>query len=173
MSKATGAKTHALWAFWTLVLAAAGTALIQGVSKFAGKDLGVWYVFGTLLLVLILRRVIRAVRSPRDAEIPAAPRLSDPSVLVARRPFADVGRWENRMSWASGDPERFERAVLVKLREVVDERLRQRHGVTMTTSPTRASSLMGRELWQFLYRPLAATPTPAQLDWYIARIEEI
>ncbi|GIG65835.1 hypothetical protein [Phytomonospora endophytica] len=166
-------RANVRWALWTFAITAGTTAAVQTFSVFFGKRLDAWYVGGVVLLALVLRKVVRTVRSTHEDRTPSVPIVRESGALVAKRPFAEVNRWENRLSWSAGDPERYDRAVTTRLRDLTDERLRQRHSVTMTTDPGRAHAIIGDHLWSFLHHPLAVTPTPAQLDWYIARIEEI
>lgn len=166
-------KANIRWALWTVGITAAATGAVQTFSVLFGKRLDVWYVAGVVFLGLVLRKIVRMVRSAHEDRIPSVPPTQQSGLLVAKRPFADVNRWENRLAWSHGDPERYGRAVVTRLRDLVDERLRQHHSVTLAGDPGRARALLGEQLWGFLHYPLAATPTPAQLDWYIARIEEI
>lgn len=166
-------KANIRWALWTIGITAAATGAVQTFSVLFGKRLDAWYVAGVVFLALILRKIVRMVRSSQEDRIPSVPPSPQTGLLVAKRPFAEVNRWENRLAWSHGDPERYARAVVTRLRDLVDERLRQRHSVTLAADPGRARAILGEHLWGFLHHPVAATPTPAQLDWYIARIEEI
>ncbi|HEY1178232.1 MAG TPA: hypothetical protein VGF17_18915 [Phytomonospora sp.] len=169
----TGPRANLRWALWTVAITAAVTGAVQTFSVFFGKRLDAWYVGGAVLLLLVLRKIVRTVRSTHEDRLPSVPVVRETGVLTAKRPFGDVNRWENRLSWSAGDPERYGRAVVTRLRDLTAERLRQRHNVTLADDPGRARAILGEHLWGFLHHPLAATPTPAQLDWYIARIEEI
>ncbi len=74
-----------------------------------------------------------------------------------------VRRWEQRLEWSDGDPDRFARIVRPIFAELVDERLRARHGVTLESNPERARELLPQPLWQLLSDP--AAPTPRVQDW--------
>lgn len=89
------------------------------------------------------------------------------------RPYAQVDRWERRLSVTSEDPEWFTRVVRDRVAGLVAERLRQRHGVAMTTDPGRARVILGEELYEFLTGPVTRTPDPAGMARLITRIEEI
>jgi hypothetical protein len=89
------------------------------------------------------------------------------------RPYPQVDRWERRLSVTSGDPEWYTRVVRDRLAALVAERLRQRHGVAMTTDPGQARVILGEELYEFLTAPLTRTPDRAGLSRLITRIEEV
>jgi hypothetical protein len=76
-----------------------------------------------------------------------------------------VRRWEQRLERSDGDPDQFARLVRPVVAELVDERLRARHGVTLESNPARARELLAQPLWQLLSDPLA--PTPRVQDWPI------
>jgi hypothetical protein len=74
-----------------------------------------------------------------------------------------VRRWEQRLERSDEDPDRFARIVRPVMTEMVDERLRAHHGVTLGSNPARARELLAPELWQLLSDPL--TPPPRVQDW--------
>lgn len=159
------------WAAVAVLASLVGGAVLKVLMVLLTWDLDYWYLVGVAAAIIVLQRVVRSVFGKQETPpVPLRPRA--PDVLGARRPFAEVTRWENRMSWTSGDADRFESAVRPRLRELAAERLRQRHGVDLGTDP-RAPQLIGRPLWDFLHQRLATTPTPEQLAWYVARMEEI
>jgi hypothetical protein len=84
-----------------------------------------------------------------------------------------VRRWEQRLEWSDGDPDRFARIVRPIMAELVDERLRARHGVTLESNPARARELLAQPLWQLLSDPLA--PTPRVQDWpvYVQALQRL
>jgi hypothetical protein len=109
---------------------------------------------------------------PGEAAPAATPDPVEGSELQDR-PFPQVDRWERRLSVTSGDPEWYSRVVRDRLAGLVAERLRQRHGVAMTTDPGRARVILGEELYEFLTAPLTRTPDRAGLSRLITRIEEV
>jgi hypothetical protein len=84
-----------------------------------------------------------------------------------------VGRWEDRLNWGDRDPSRFVGIVVPRIIEVVDERLRQRHGFTMASDPTRARALLDADLWRFLHLPPAKNVAPREVLTIIAKVEEL
>ncbi|WP_460913745.1 hypothetical protein [Plantactinospora veratri] len=59
------------------------------------------------------------------------------------------------------------------LAELVDELLRQRHGVTRASDPERARGLLGEPLWNFLDTPPKRTPAPRDLAAIVAQLEKL
>lgn len=160
------------WVFGTLALTGLIGGFISGVLALIGKNFTV-YVFTAVLAALVIRKILTLLAGPKETVPSPIPGRGTHSHLVPRRPFASAARWENRLSWTSGDPERFDSAVRVRLRELVDERLHRRHGITIDGDPARAHATLGQPLWDFLHHRVAVTPNPAQLEWFVARIEEI
>jgi hypothetical protein len=84
-----------------------------------------------------------------------------------------VQRWEARFGWTERDPARYATAVHPRLYELVDERLRQRHGITLRDEPARARALIGEQLWTFLHARVARTPTARELTAVANEMEKI
>jgi hypothetical protein len=98
----------------------------------------------------------------------AGPRMA-PVDGVARA----VERWEARFGWTERDASRFISAVRPRLYELVDERLRQRRGITMGEDPARARALIGEQLWTFLHARAARTPSAREMAAIVADMEKI
>ena len=84
-----------------------------------------------------------------------------------------VRRWSRRLEWGATAHERFSHAVPGRFREIVDERLRQRHGLTMASDPGRARQLLGEDAWTFLLEPARHIPTPRQVAEVVRRVESL
>ncbi|MFD0594521.1 hypothetical protein ACFQZ4_20545 [Catellatospora coxensis] len=56
---------------------------------------------------------------------------------------------------------------------MVDERLRQRHGVNRATEPERARRLLGDPLWTLLTVPAKRPPSPRELDVIVNALEKL
>jgi|RhiMethySRZTD1v2_1073278.scaffolds.fasta_scaffold20029_6 hypothetical protein len=132
----------------------------------------------TVFTALLLRRALLAV------PVPAPPRavysdvwgtIDDPGPRFA--PVDGVARaverWAARFDWTERDASRFTSAVHPRLYELVEERLRQRHGMTMGTDPTRARALMGEQLWTFLHARVARTPSVREMTEIVGDMEKI
>jgi hypothetical protein len=82
-----------------------------------------------------------------------------------------VGRWQDRLSWGERDRERFFTVVAPRLGELIDERLRLRHGFTRATDPARARGLLGEDVWKILYDPPSRGVSPRDVTSVVAKVE--
>jgi hypothetical protein len=122
-----------------------------------------WLLAAGGLLVL---QSWRSVESP-----PAGPAETEAAPVEPGLPrYQFAARWERRLEVPSGNPEWFGRVARDRLAALVGERLRQRHGIR---SLRQARSILGEELYGFLTGPLTRTPSPAELDRLITRMEEL
>jgi hypothetical protein len=127
--------------------------------------------------VLLLRRAIRRIGLvPLPDTLVSSPwgRIatnSDPAQVDGVERV--VKRWEARFGWTERDHVRFGAAVLPRLAEVVEERLRHRHGVSLYAQPERARIMVGPELWTFLNSPVRRSPSPQELADLVAEMEKI
>jgi hypothetical protein len=134
---------------------------------------------GTILAVLVLRRVLRMVRPGAPPPALRSPAWGvtdddpDPTPPALDGLVSALRRWEARFSWTERDHARFVQSVLPRLQELVDERLRQRHGVTLRADPDRAKALVGPTLWSFLHTPVRRSPTPRGVAEIVAEMEKI
>jgi hypothetical protein len=133
-------------------------------------------LFSVFFALIAVRRAVRTVAAPRQktGAMPAAPVIGgvNPDDVADGIRLA-VSRWEARLSWIRRDPQRFESTVRVRLAEITDERLRQRHGISRTTDPRRAREMMGDRLWEFLFLPLSRTPNPHELAAVVDDMETL
>jgi hypothetical protein len=84
-----------------------------------------------------------------------------------------INRWETLLDWSHSDVARFHRKVHPRLAELVDERLRQRHGISRAADPERARTLLGDPLWTFLTVPARRPPPPRELDVIVNALERL
>jgi len=84
-----------------------------------------------------------------------------------------IARWDTMMDWSHTDASRFNRKVLPRLAEVVDERLRQRHGVDRAADPVRAKAVLGDPLWTFVTMPSRRPPHPRELEQIVSALERL
>jgi hypothetical protein len=161
-----------------LVLAAAGLTVVTIVGlRFANLELPVLEVFAGFLALLAVRRVAAAVAPPALSRPGArsGPGEEDGSYRWGTRDAlrGAVNPWERALGWAEGNPDRFTERVLPRLGELVDERLRQRHGCTRESDPARARALLGEPLWNFLTVPTRRGPGPRDWAAVVAQLEKL
>lgn len=163
------------WAANSLVAAAAISGFVVFSARVMGIGLPYAVVFSVTLALLVLHRVVKEVapRPPGRDVVPARDddwRWAGP---VGDGAAAAAARWETRLSWTESDPDRFGRTVAPMLAELVDERLRQRHGITRAGDPQRARELLGDPLWTFLATPVTRSLTPREFAALVAQMEEL
>jgi hypothetical protein len=112
------------------------------------------------------RNVIRAGR-PARAIGPGGWYVTDDGMVEAIR------RWDRRLEWGSTAPERFNHTITGRLAELVDERLRQRHGITLAGDPRRAQALVGDDVWRLITGPPARVPSPRDVYQVVQRMESL
>lgn len=161
-----------------LVVAAAGLTAVTILGlRFATVELPVPQVFAGFLALLAVRRVAVAVAPPAvsrsgarsgPGEEDGSYRWATPDALRGA-----VRSWEWTLAWAEGNPERFAERVLPRLGELVDERLRQRHGLTRESDPVRARALLGEPLWNFLTVRTRRGPAPRDWAAVVAQLENL
>lgn len=132
----------------------------------------------TMFAVLLLRRALLAVPVPPPpaavySEVWGAVEDQGPRLATVDGVVRAVERWEASFGWTERDASRFTSAVHPRLYELVDERLRQRHGITMRNDPPRARALIGEQLWTFLHERVARTPSAREMTAIVGDMEKI
>jgi len=167
------------WWLTTAALALAVAGGLYAVLRVFGLLVPYSVLAGAVLTGMLLRRVLKQLP---PAEPPAALRSPawgvtdddpDHAPVVLDGLVNAVKRWEARFSWTERDHVRFAQSVLPRLRELVEERLRQRHGVTLRADPDRARALIGPALWGFLHEPVRRNPTPREVADIVTQMEKI
>ena len=113
-----------------------------------------------------LARAVHPTTGPKRID-PAGWYEGDDGMVVA------INRWDRRMEWVAGSPERFAGTVGVHLGELADERLRIRHSITRASDPTRARALLGEELWSMVHEQAPRLPKPRELAAAVRRLEDL
>lgn len=158
-----------------LIRATLWVAVLSGALVIAAHGLGVrlWYplVFVGLLTLVVLHRAVTALGVVPAADSPPGPadRVdgADDGFARALRP------WQTRLSWDQAGLWRSSRTLHPALAELVDERLRQRWGITRTGDPRRAREVTGERLWSYLEHPPAEPPPRGQLSALVDDLERI
>jgi hypothetical protein len=148
------------------------------VANFAPPYVLILVVCGSAVLV---RRAVRLAAEPaanRTADVVRPPRRARSADRGGWLAYQDgmrdaVRRWDRRLEWGATGPERYRLSVSVRLAELVEERLRQRHGFTPHQDPHRARQLLGEQTWSLVYAPGEANPTTRDIAGVIARLEAL
>ena len=175
------------WWIRRLFVAVALTTVGWGVLWVAGYIVSYPLVLLTIVAIQVLREVLSIVHAD---ELPVAvtgaglapARAPDertpPRQLRDAVPSGDgirmaVAKWDDRFVWGERDPGRFAAVVVPRLSDVVDARLRQRHGITIAGAPEQARKLVGEELWQLLHYTPSRVPSPQDIASIVAKVEAL
>jgi hypothetical protein len=166
------------WWLADLVISAVVAGGAYVVIRVTGFETPLPVLFAIVLTVMLLRRAIRAVPATPPPPATRSELWGVADDGADRSPPADgvvraVQRWESRFGWTERDPSRYKSAVQPRLYELVDERLRQRHGITMRSDPDRARALIGEQLWTFLHARVARTPNAREMAAVVDEMEKI
>ncbi|WP_117209971.1 hypothetical protein [Allorhizocola rhizosphaerae] len=158
---------------WLSLLA---TSSVLAVLAFVGLRMAeltapLPFLFAASMAVIAVWRMGAALRPPlasRQAGRYHADKTSAPDGVAQA-----IARWDTMMDWSHTDAARFNRKVLPRIAEVVDERLRQRHGITRAGDPQRARAILGDPLWTFVTTPSRRPPQPRELDQIVTALEKL
>ncbi len=125
-------------------------------------------IAGLIFAAIVARRITYAVHGP-PVPLPVPP-LS-PTTELSDRPFAEVVRWEDRLAWTHDEALRFSRTVRPAVSRIVEERLRQRHGIGLDSD--RAPALLGPDLHGFLTGTRHEAPGPDVFGALVERMENL
>lgn len=165
------------WWLRTLLTALGLTALTVFGLRVVGVAVSVVAVLAGYLALLMLRRFTGQVAAPPPSRSRAYRRSAGDSTLYnwgaedALRTV--VAGWERQLGGVGGEAKRLPSAVQALIGELADERLRQRHGCTRASDPTRARTLLGDSLWKFLTTPSPRKPTPRDCAAIAAQLEKL
>lgn len=160
------------WAVKAVPAAAALGAALTVVMLMLGFEL--WYpvAAAAILAGLVLHRRVAGLAAPRPVpqvgSLERDPDRPDPDGLVPA-----LLQWHARLRWDRAGRCRSGRTLQPSLAELVDERLRQRHGFTRTSDPDRARALLGERLWWYLASPPARNLAPRDLAALLTVVEEL
>ncbi|WP_433052141.1 hypothetical protein [Dactylosporangium sp. CS-033363] len=180
------------WRWWVrrLFVAVALTTVGFGILYFVGYQVSYPLVLLTIVAVQVMREMLVQVRAD---ELPATVtgRGLEPAARPEDRPGGDrpafrrdgmpardgillaVAKWDDRFVWGERDPNRFAAVVVPRFTDLVDARLRQRHGITLAGQPEQARKLVGEELWQLLHYTPSRVPSPQDIASIVAKVEAL
>ncbi|GAA0730164.1 hypothetical protein Drose_33490 [Dactylosporangium roseum] len=175
------------WWIRRLFVAVALTTVGWGVLWTARYSISYPLVLLTIVATQIMHEVLRQVRAE---EIPAEVtgkglepvRPPDPATdrLRLRDPVPTgdglrlaIGKWDDRLVWGERDPGRFAALVVPRVSDLVDGRLRQRYGITLSSAPEQARRIVGAELWQLLHYTPSRVPSPRDVASIVAKVEAL
>lgn len=172
---------QAPWRLRAALHALAISAVVYTLSRAGGLAIPLGLILAVVGAGLLIRRAVAVVGEPVSLR---ASDLVRPPGGIRRIDMggwyeggdgmvAAVRRWDRRLDWGSTAPERFSHTVPGRVGDLVDERLRQRHGFTRASDPARARALLGEAVWSFLHEPATHVPTPAQLAQLVTRMEKL
>jgi hypothetical protein len=167
------------WLLKAVLLAAGGGLIGYGVLRLSGVAVPYPLIVAVLLALQLL---VRAVRDLHVAPVPNTLRRHQPVTDQT----ADAGGWEEqdglrlavtgwatRLAWlhSRSDPRQFIRSVQPRLVQIIEERLRLRHGVTLERDPDRCRELLGEPLWTLVTQPVPRNPSPRELNALVKQME--
>lgn len=167
------------WWIRTVLMAGGLAAVAVFGMRMAGLDLPIPLAFAGCLALLLLRRVVALVESPPVVKVAMRQMVGEETGAYNWAATQDalrlaVYRWEVPLGWTRReDLDRYLRAVPKMLRELTDERLRQRHGLTIASDPESARALVGEELWKILTTPVKRPLAPRDLAASVSRLEKL
>ncbi len=165
------------WLIVPVVISLIGALSGGFILRLLGAAVPYPLIFMMLLAVQLLYRSLRWA-APQPIPRGLGLRVSadeEEAVLPADGLKLAVSRWDTRLSWVrlQNDPHQFARTVQPRLIQLVDERLRLRHGIVRSADPARAQAVLGGPLWTLMTTPVHSHVTPADLAALIRQMEEI
>jgi hypothetical protein len=141
---------------WPAVAAAVVLVVLLSLPQIpTSRALGIWVVFATAVVLVVLNRHARDSRG-------AAPPPRFEQALRRRKPKAsqpeELLRMDRELVLGSADADHAQRRLLPLLRSVAAARIAARHGFELERRPDAARALLGEDVWELL-RP--DRPEPA------------
>ncbi|HEY6597145.1 MAG TPA: hypothetical protein VI011_24040 [Asanoa sp.] len=163
------------WVRTALAAAALAAVTVVGLRLF-GFSVPIPTIVAGYVALLLLRKVSASLAPPTTRR------------GVSRRPsgeedgsydFTDrdalrsaVARWD-RLLTRAGTELGSAKAAHRTLVELAEERLRQRHSVTVETDPAKARALVGEPLWTYLSSPPTRNLAPRDAAAYVQSLETL
>jgi len=179
------------WRWWVrrLFVAFALTTVGYGILYFVGYQVSYPLVLLTIVAVQVIREMLQQVHAdelpatvtgsglepvarPAERARPTRRELRD-SIPTGDGILVAVAKWDDRFVWGERDPNRFAAVVVPRFTDLVDARLRQRHGITLAGNPEQARRLVGEDLWKLLHYTPSRVPSPQDIASIVAKVEAL
>ncbi|MEU7867871.1 hypothetical protein [Dactylosporangium sp. NPDC049140] len=183
------------WRWWVrrLFVAFALTTVGFGILYFVGYEVSYPLVLLTIVAIQVMREMLQQVHADdlpatvtgaglepvarpdenaRPDRPPGRRELRD-SIPTGDGILVAVAKWDDRFVWGERDPNRFAAVVVPRFTDLVDARLRQRHGITLAGNPEQARRLVGEDLWQLLHYTPSRVPSPQDIASIVAKVEAL
>jgi hypothetical protein len=152
---------------------AVGTVMWFGMRA-VGLGVALPLVLAALLSLYGLRYVLRTINPPRlPVTLRTSPRRQAGSSVGDDGIRAAARRWDQRLEYASGDARHTAHLIRPAFAELVDERLRLRHGISRATDPARAYAMIGPQLGKFITESVPRQVSPQEIAILIAQMEAL
>lgn len=183
------------WRWWVrrLFVAVALTTVGFGILYFVGYIVSYPLILLTIVAIQVMREMLQQVKADElpatvtgaglepvqpPRERPEADRAPSRRELRDAVPAGDgillaVAKWDDRFVWGERDPNRFAAVVVPRFTDLVDARLRQRHGITLAGNPEQARHLVGEDLWKLLHYTPSRVPSPQDIASIVAKVEAL
>jgi hypothetical protein len=161
--------------FAAVVACALSAFAVQSVLRVFGYTVEFPIALGVALAIVGLTILVNRIGPGRipDTLFKAPPRRVSFDDVSEDGVRDGVKNWQMRLDWTGQDATRFAAGVQPALVELIDERLRSRHGVSRASDPERARDLLGPELWRFVNEPVRRRPTARDLAPLVAAMEAL
>jgi hypothetical protein len=157
--------------FSLLAIAAVFTGLVFVALRLMELATPIPVLFAVALTLSGLARLTRGLRpGPRSRH---AGFTKQEAIPVPDGLKVAVNRWDVMLDWCHTDVGRFNRRVLPRLGELVDDRLRQKYGFTRASNPQGARQKLGDPLWTYATMPHRRSPQPKELEQIITALEKL
>ncbi len=131
-------------------------------------------ILGLLATAYLLRWILTSIKAPKLPltlrDVPRSARGGPDSVDGMRDA---VRRWDQRLDYARDDPRHMTHLIQPGFTEIVDERLRQAHGISRASDPEAARALCGPRLWKFITEPVPRRVTPQEIADLVSDMEAL
>jgi hypothetical protein len=166
------------WLVRPVIIAVLGSVIGGLMMRAFGLAVPYPLIFMILLAAQLLRRTLAWV-NPAPIPVTLLHQVRQPTGEHHSTPadglYLATARWDTRLAWVrlQHDPEQFARTVQPRLVQLIDERLRLRHGVLRDREPERARELLGEPLWTFVSRPVRQGMSPRDVTALIGWMEKL